>query len=92
MFQSCFNLAIIADMKRYIPAISSFFLVGAGQILKGNSKKGLLLFLAFYFALPMSLYVLLIAASGEIFLFSLGAGVIAMVGLWLYSFIDAVRS
>lgn len=78
-------------MEKYIPAICSFFIVGLGQIIKGNGKKGLGLLLSFYFAVPMLIYTVLIAGSGRNFLVVLGFSIFALFSLWLYSIIDAVK-
>ena len=78
-------------MAKIICGACSFFVVGLGQIIKGESNKGLLLLLSFYFSMPLFLYTLLIVADGTIFLTMMGLSIFVMLGLWLYSIIDAVR-
>lgn len=81
-------------MQRIIPAVCSFFVIGLGQIIKGgkeNSRKGLLLILTCYFALPLGLYFILMLMPGLVFLFSLAVISAVIIGLWLYSVVDALK-
>lgn len=72
----------------YVEAILSFFVVGLGQIIKGEGNKGLLLILTFYFTLPaIVLFSLLLV--GNIFPYVLGFVIIIAIMLWLYNVADA---
>jgi hypothetical protein len=68
----------------YFCALCSFFIIGLGQIVKGEGKKGLLLLLAFYFALPVLLGTSLLI-NGYLFLYMLGAATICAIIIWTYS-------
>ncbi|MFC1511219.1 hypothetical protein ACFL5U_02390 [Candidatus Margulisiibacteriota bacterium] len=74
----------------YLEGISSALVVGLGQILKGNSKKGLALLLTFYLALPSTVYLSLVI-SGKYFLTIFALVIISGIILWLYSIVDALR-
>ena len=79
-------------MKRYYPeATASLFIVGLGQILKGDSQKGVLLLLFYYLALPALVYASL-AFSGLLFIYILGISIIGGTILWLYNIIDALKT
>jgi hypothetical protein len=73
----------------FIEGIGSILIVGLGQIVKGQSRKGILFLLAFYFALPAILYVSLLF-SGLIPLYALGFVVFSGIILWIYSAADAL--
>ncbi|NQU17708.1 MAG: hypothetical protein HQ564_06535 [Candidatus Saganbacteria bacterium] len=79
-------------MAKYFSAVSSAFIVGLGQIINEKTEKGLTLLLIFYFGFPLLLYVMLIGASGRVFLWSLGISILSMFALWLYSIMDALRT
>ena len=70
--------------------IFSIFFVGSGQILKGESHKGLQLMLVFYFGIPAILY-LTMAFSGSLFLVVFGFSLIFAILLWGYGIWDAVK-
>ncbi|MBU1026958.1 MAG: hypothetical protein KKA31_04435 [Candidatus Margulisbacteria bacterium] len=70
-------------------AICSILVVGLGQLFKGETKKGVLLLLAFYFTLPALVYVSLII-DGMLFLYVLGFAIISGIILWIYSIADAL--
>ena len=72
----------------WIEAILSIFIVGFGQIIKGESKKGLKLLLVFYFALPALAYVALLIYA-QLFLIILSLVLLANIILWLYNIWDA---
>jgi hypothetical protein len=75
--------------KRYFwPAFASFFVVGLGQVIKGEGTKGLLLVLAFYFAIPGLIYLTLMI-NAYLFLTTLGAGIICGAVLWFNNLFDA---
>lgn len=73
----------------YFTALSSVFIVGLGQILRGDGKKGLLLILFFYFTLP-ALIGLALLINGYLFLYTLGIAIICGTILWIYSIGDAL--
>ena len=73
----------------YLQAISSILVVGLGQIIKGESKKGIILLLIFYFVLPAAVYTSLIV-NAYIFLSVLGFATIFGIMLWMYSIGDAL--
>jgi hypothetical protein len=73
----------------YLEALSSVVVVGLGQIIKRESKKGILLLLTFYFGIPAFVYSSLL--FGEYFpLYALGFAVIFGIILWGYSVLDAL--
>lgn len=74
--------------KRLAQAFISAIFVGGGQILKGDSEKGIKLLLTFYFGIPVLLYVTL-AFSGGLFLVIFGVTIIFAIILWIYNIIDA---
>lgn len=77
--------------KRYRgEAAASFFIVGLGQLLKGEEKRGLILILFFYFVLPAAIYLSLLI-SAWLFLLVLGAAVIFGIALWAYNVWDALK-
>ncbi|KPJ64947.1 hypothetical protein AMJ44_11800 [candidate division WOR-1 bacterium DG_54_3] len=78
------------DMKfHFLEAICSFFVVGLGQIIKGEGKKGVVLLLIFYFALPAAVYLSL-QLNAYFFLTTLGLAIIFGIILWTYSIGDAL--
>ncbi|HVN67884.1 MAG TPA: hypothetical protein VMT55_05880 [Candidatus Sulfotelmatobacter sp.] len=74
--------------RHFIEAVFSLFLVGAGQLIKGEGTKGLLFLLGFYFALPAAAYAALLL-NPYLFLFVLGLAIIAGIVTWLYNVFDA---
>ena len=71
-----------------VPALLSFFIVGLGQAIKGETEKGLKFMLLFYFALPAVIYFALFI-SGGLFLVVSGVGIIFAAIFWIYNLIDA---
>jgi len=74
----------------YVEGLLSFFIVGLGQIIKGDGDKGLKMMLVFYFALPTLIYLSL-QLNGVIFAFVLAAALVVGVFLWGYNIWDALR-
>jgi hypothetical protein len=72
-----------------IEAIGSILVVGLGQIIKGESKKGLGLMLSFYFVIPAIVYVPLMFKS-YLFIYLFGFSIISGIILWVYSVGDAL--
>ncbi len=68
----------------------SALVVGGGQILKGDTNKGLKLMLTFYFGLPLLLYMTL-GFSGALFLMVLGIAMIFSFLFWAFNIWDATR-
>lgn len=75
--------------KHWLEAAASFFVVGLGQIIKGEGQKGLILLLLFYFVLPGLAYAAL-AVNGYLFLIVLIGVTLSGLFLWLYSLLDAL--
>lgn len=73
----------------YFEALCSLFVVGLGQIIKGETKKGILLLLTFYFVLPALVYLFLVL-NAYLFLCVFGFAVISGIILWLYSIGEAL--
>ncbi len=77
-------------MKFYfIQAICSVLVIGLGQIIKGESKKGVILLLTFYFFLPAIVYISLLI-NAIYFIYVLGLAIIFGIILWIYSIGDAL--
>jgi len=77
-------------MKFYfLEAIFSVGIVGLGQAIKGDGKKGIILLLLFYFALPATIYLSLLI-NAYLFLSVLGFGMIFAIILWAYNVGDAL--
>lgn len=78
--------------RRHWPeAFFSFFIIGLGQVLKGDGEKGLKLILIAYFILPIVIYLSL-AINGLLFLSVLGLSIIFLFLLWLYNIWDALTN
>jgi len=75
--------------RHYLEAACSLFVTGLGQIVKGESKKGLKILLCFYFVLPGAAYAALII-NGYLFLLILGLAILTGITLWTYSVWDAL--
>jgi hypothetical protein len=73
----------------YLEAFFSIFIVGMGQILKGEGKKGLLLLLLFYLTLPAIVYASLFI-NAFLFVSILAIAIIAGIALWGYGIVDAL--
>ena len=65
--------------KHWPEALASLFVVGLGQIVKGEGDKGLKMMLIFYLAMPASLYAALLI-SGYLFLLALALVMICGTG------------
>jgi len=77
-------------MKYHWPeALASVFIVGLGQIVKGESKKGILLLLVFYFSLPALIYISLLTTD-TIFYIVFSLSVISGIIIWIYSIGEAL--
>lgn len=74
--------------KKILYAFLSFLIVGLGQIIEGDSEKGIKYILLFYFALPALFYASLLI-SGGLFLIVFGVGVIFALIFWVYNIIEA---
>jgi hypothetical protein len=72
-----------------LEAISSALIVGLGQIIKGETKKGILLLLAFYLFLPAVVYSSLLFDSNYPVI-ALAVAVVLGIGLWGYSVLEAL--
>jgi hypothetical protein len=70
-------------------AIFSVLVVGLGQIIKGESEKGLALLLIIYFVLPAAVYLSLLIGS-YLFIYVLGFSIIFGIMLWIYNILDAL--
>lgn len=74
--------------KNYLYAMLSLFVVGLGQIVKGDAEKGIKYILLFYFVLPVLVYFSL-TVSGAAFLVFFGVALIFAIIFWIYNVIDA---
>ena len=72
-------------------AFWSALIVGLGQILKGEGKKGLVLILLFYLAAP-SLFYLSLLLGDLIFLPVFSLLVILEISLWVFNIWDALKN
>jgi len=72
-------------------AILSACIIGLGQIIKGDSDKGIKWMLFFYFFFPALTYVAL-KLHGYAFLFIFGFGIIAYPIFWIYNILDALMA
>lgn len=77
-------------MKKWLPVACSFFLVGLGQLVKGEGEKAVKFMLLFYFALPALLYASLMV-SGGIFLVVFGVITVFAIIFWAYNIFDAYQ-
>jgi asparagine N-glycosylation enzyme membrane subunit Stt3 len=76
--------------KHWPEAVASFFVVGLGQIVKGEGDKGLKMMLVFYLAMPASLYATLLI-NGYLFLLTMALVIISGIILWAYNVWDAFK-
>lgn len=74
--------------KHWGAALASFFIIGLGQIIKGEGEKGLKMLLTFYFAFPLLVYLSLLI-NAYLFLLALSLVLISATVLWLYNLWDA---
>ncbi len=72
-----------------LEAIGSALIVGLGQLIKGDGKKGIILLLIFYFALPAAVYLSLLA-NARSFPYILGFTFISGIMVWIYNVGDAL--
>jgi len=63
--------------------------VGLGQIIKGEGKKGLLLLLFFYFVLPILVYLSLLI-NAYLFFFVFSFSLLCGIITWVYNIWDAL--
>jgi len=76
--------------SKYWPeALASLMVVGLGQIIKGEGKKGLLLLLLFYFVLPISVYLSLLIHA-YLFLVVFSFSLLCAIVVWIYNIWDAL--
>lgn len=77
-------------IQRAVYAFLSAFIVGLGQIIKGNGKQGLKFLLWFYFGIPAIIYA---GFNTNLAIFSVvfGASIFCLAGLWIYNVVDAYR-
>lgn len=73
----------------YLEALSSALVVGLGQIIRGETNKGLLLLLTFYFALPAVTYSAFLI-KGYLSLYIWAVAVIIGIIIWIYSVGEAL--
>lgn len=81
-------------MKRkiyFFPTIFSIFIIGLGQIIKGDSEKGLKWLLIAYIAAPTLIYLSFII-NAYFFLFLLSLTVVAYPIFWVYNILDALNT
>ena len=75
---------------KHIPeAIASLLVVGLGQIMKNEGRKGLLILLTFYFVFPALVYASLVI-NPILFLIVLAIVGISAIILWGYAVVDAL--
>ncbi|MBU0573050.1 MAG: hypothetical protein ABIJ26_08235 [Candidatus Margulisiibacteriota bacterium] len=74
-----------------LAAMLSSVIVGLGQIVKGDSGKGLNLLLLFYFIIPVVLAALLYI-NGGLFLVAFGFSLIFSCMIWGYNILDAYKA
>jgi hypothetical protein len=80
---------VAVQRKKYLaPAIFSALIVGLGQALKGDNKKGLKLMVWFYLGFPILIYGALLLNS-YIFLIVLAIFVILYPIVWILNIMDA---
>jgi|GEM_PF-680304 len=72
-----------------LPALCSFFVIGLGQVVKGDSKRALRWILFFYIFYPGLTYVALLI-HGNAFAVMLAMAVIVYPLFWIYNVIDAL--
>ena len=77
--------------KKYlVPAIYSFFIVGLGQIIKGESEKGTKYLIWFYLGIPLIIYLSLLI-NIYLFLAVLMGTLLFYPIFWAYNIHDAYR-
>jgi hypothetical protein len=73
----------------YFAAAVSAIIVGTGQIMKGESQKGVLFLLGFYFVLPAVVYLSLLL-NAYLFIYALGCAIVSGIIIWAYGVGDAL--
>jgi TM2 domain-containing membrane protein YozV len=73
----------------FISAIFSALIIGFGQIIKGDSRRGLVWILLFYFFFPALIYASFLIST-YLFVAMLGVAVIVYPLFWLYNVLDAL--
>ncbi|MFC1496312.1 hypothetical protein ACFL52_02745 [Candidatus Margulisiibacteriota bacterium] len=79
-------------MERTIATLLSIPIAGLGQIIRGKNKakRGIIILLTIYFALPITLYMLLLAEKIIFFFSLLGMAFIFVPVLWGISILDSL--
>ncbi len=81
-----------AVRKKYpVPAIASALVAGLGQLIKGESKKGLKLMLWFYMGLPIIIFGALLL-NAYLFLAVFAFMVVLYPVIWALNVLDAYSS
>jgi len=80
-----------SSQKHGVPLILSIFIPGLGQLVKGQVKKGFLIFFAPVFAV-IFLLISSVGGNGSYFLASLGNAWIAWFILYVWQLIDAYNN
>lgn len=73
----------------YFEALASLLIVGLGQIIKGENRKGLALMLNYYLIIPTVIYLSLLL-TGFLFPYIFGFLVIFEILSWGYGIFDAL--
>ncbi|MDI6731330.1 MAG: hypothetical protein QME05_01950 [Candidatus Margulisbacteria bacterium] len=73
----------------YFYGMASLLIVGLGQIIEGESKKGLQIILLVYLAVPLAVFSSL-TISGYLFLMVLGISSLFAISVWGYSVWEAL--
>jgi hypothetical protein len=74
----------------YAHAFFSVLVIGLGQVIKGDSTKGLKWMLVFYLIFPFAIYASLLL-NAYLFIAVLGTAVIVYPVFWLYNVVDALN-
>jgi len=73
----------------YFSGLASLLIVGLGQIIEGESKKGLQMILLVYLAVPLAIFSSL-TINGYLFLIVLGISSTFAISAWFYSIWEAL--
>ncbi|MBI5400140.1 hypothetical protein HZB07_06005 [Candidatus Saganbacteria bacterium] len=77
-------------MKKYwLEALSSFFIVGLGQAIKGHGRKAVNFLLIFYLVIPALIYLSLLI-NGPLFIIVFSLAIFLDLLLWLYNIWDVL--
>lgn len=74
--------------KFIIPALLSIFIVGFGQIIKGDTEKGIKYLLWFYLGIPLIIYISLMV-NLYLFLGTITMSIIFYPIFWVYNIYEA---